>query len=82
MPGERPAETLLYRNLGNGRFGDITAAAGPGLEPPALLRNALLVAVVGTNSNRSGIGARVTVEAGGRRQIDEVRSRRQLLFAE
>lgn len=107
--GERYRQkTLLYRNLGNGRFDDITAPAGPGLEPlrpargmaagdldgdghpevviinmnepPALLRNegrrqnALLVAVVGTKSNRSGIGARVTVEAGGRRQIDEVRS--------
>ncbi len=107
--GERYRQkTLLYRNLGNGRFGDISAGAGPGLEParpargmaagdldgdghpevvivnmnepPAVLRNegprqnALLVAVVGTKSNRSGIGARVTVEAGGRRQIDEVRS--------
>jgi len=107
--GERYRQrTLLYRNLGNGRFGDITPASGPGLEPPrpargvaagdldgdghpevvivnmneppAMLRNegrrqnALLVAVAGTKSNRSGIGARVTVEAGGRRQIDEVRS--------
>jgi hypothetical protein len=28
--------------------------------------------LVGTKSNRSAIGARVTIEAGGRRQIDEV----------
>ena len=36
--------------------------------------HALLVRLVGTRSNRSAIGARVTVEAGGRRLIDEVRS--------
>jgi enediyne biosynthesis protein E4 len=27
-------KTLLYRNLGNGRFADITAASGPGFAPP------------------------------------------------
>jgi hypothetical protein len=36
--------------------------------------NALVVRLEGTRSNRSAIGARVTVEAGGRRLIDEVRS--------
>jgi hypothetical protein len=35
---------------------------------------ALAVALEGTRSNRSAIGARVTVTAGGRRLIDEVRS--------
>jgi hypothetical protein len=35
---------------------------------------ALLVALEGTRSNRSAIGARVTVHAGRRRLIDEVRS--------
>ena len=49
--------------------------------PPTLLRNdtgtphnAILVKCVGTRSNRSAIGARVTVTAGGRRQIREVMS--------
>jgi hypothetical protein len=36
--------------------------------------NALLVRVIGTNSNRSGIGARLTSTAGGRRQIREAQS--------
>ena len=101
-------KTLVYRNLGNGRFADITSEAGPGLEtlrparglavgdldgdgrpeivivnmnaPPSLLKNQasggnfLSVALVGTKSNRSAIGARVTVEAGGRQRIDEVMS--------
>ena len=101
-------KTLLYRNLANGRFADITAQAGPAFnelrpsrgvaagdldgaghpevvivnmnEKPSLLKNegvhqnAVLVGLVGTKSNRSGIGARVTLEAGRVRQIDEVRS--------
>jgi hypothetical protein len=101
-------KTLVYRNLGNGRFADITAQAGPALETlrparglavgdvdgdgrpeifivnmnatPSLLKNQgprqnfLSVALAGTKSNRSAIGARVTVEAAGRRQIDEVMS--------
>jgi hypothetical protein len=37
-------------------------------------RNFLSLALTGTKSNRSAIGARVTVEAAGRRQIDEVMS--------
>lgn len=99
-------KTLLYRNLGNGRFTDITAASGPGFAPgrpsrglatgdldgdgrpeiliinmndrPALLKNggprqnAIAVALTGTKSNRSAIGARVEVEAGGRKQIADV----------
>jgi hypothetical protein len=99
-------KTLLYRNLGNGRFGDITAAAGPGFavarpsrglatgdldgdgrpeivivnmnERPTLLKNSgprgnwLAVSLTGTRSNRSAIGARVTIEAGGRKQMSEV----------
>jgi hypothetical protein len=101
-------KTLVYRNLGNGRFADITAQAGPALETPrparglavgdvdgdgrpeiiivnmnaapSLLKNQgprqnfLSVTLSGTKSNRNAIGARVTVEAGGRRQIDEVMS--------
>jgi hypothetical protein len=47
---------------------------------PSLLKNLgphqnfLSVALEGTKSNRSAIGARVTVQAGGRKQIDEVMS--------
>jgi enediyne biosynthesis protein E4 len=107
--GERYRQkTLVYRNLGNGRFEDITRAAGPALEvdrparglavgdvdgdgrpeivivnmnaAPSLLKNTgqrqnfLSLRLEGTKSNRSAIGARVTVEAGGRRQVDEVMS--------
>jgi hypothetical protein len=101
-------KTLLYRNLGNGRFADITESAGPGFAPrrparglaigdldgggrpgivivnmndkPALLKNVgarqngIAITLTGTRSNRSAIGARCTVEAGGRKQIAEVMS--------
>jgi enediyne biosynthesis protein E4 len=100
--------TLLFRNLGNGRFRDMTASAGPAFatprparglatgdldgdgrpdivivnmnSTPSLLRNRqaggsfLNVAVAGTKSNRSGIGARVLVTAGQRKMIGEVMS--------
>jgi len=36
--------------------------------------NAVLVQAVGTTSNRSGIGTRLTLTAGGRRQVREVQS--------
>ncbi len=99
-------KTLLYRNLGNGRFADVTDSAGPGFAPlrparglatgdldgdgrpeivivnmnekPALLKNvgarqnAIAIRLTGTRSNRSAIGARCTVEAGGRKQMAEV----------
>ncbi len=99
-------KTLLYRNLGNGRFADITDSAGPAFavkrparglatgdldgdgrpeivivnmnDKPSLLkntgpkRNAVSLTLVGTKSNRSAIGARCTVEAGGRKQISDV----------
>ena len=100
---------LLYRNLGNGRFEDVSLRAGAALlekkasrgaafgdlfntgmedvvvnnmgDPPSLLHNCaapaghgLLIELVGTRSNRSAIGARVTVSISGRRLIDEVRS--------
>ncbi len=100
--------TLLYRNLGGGKFRDITASAGPAFATPrparglaygdvdgdgrpevvvvnmtatpSLLKNTapagnwFSVSVKGTRSNRSGIGARVTIEAGDHRQIDEIMS--------
>ena len=50
-------------------------------EPPSLLRNDvsggnhwLKFKLVGTKSNRSAIGARVTCEYGGKRQVQEVMS--------
>jgi hypothetical protein len=36
--------------------------------------NAVLIRVIGTRSNRSGIGARLTLTTGGRRQLREVQS--------
>jgi hypothetical protein len=99
---------IVYWNLRNGAFRDITKDSGETLstprvsrgvatgdldgdgapeilivnmnEPPSLLKNfvprgnAILVAMEGTKSNRSAIGARVTVTAGKLRQTDEVRS--------
>jgi hypothetical protein len=101
-------KTLIYRNLGNGRFADITASAGPGFaalrparglatgdldgdgrpeivivnmnQPPTVLKNlgshqhAVAVKLTGTKSNRDAIGARCTIESGGRRQMQEVMS--------
>jgi len=50
-------------------------------EPPSLLKNEnrsgnhwLSVKLIGTHSNRSAIGARVTITAGGKKQIREVLS--------
>jgi enediyne biosynthesis protein E4 len=98
---------LLYKNLGNGKFEDISAVSGPGIltsyvsrgcafgdldndgdidivvnnldSPPSLLRNDggnrnnwLIVKCIGTRSNRSGIGTRLRLTAGGRTQIREV----------
>ena len=98
---------VLFRNLGNGRFEELFAAAGAGLaaahssrgcafgdfdndgdldilivnlnEPPTLLRNDIKgqphwikVKLVGVQSNRSAIGARVTVKYGGQVQAQEV----------
>jgi len=102
-------QKLLYRNLGNGRFEDVSMRAGSGVlvkkasrgaafgdlfnsgrqdvvvnnmnDSPTLLHDcataaggSLVVQLIGTRSNRSAIGARVTVHLAGRRLIDEVRS--------
>ncbi len=98
--------TILYRNLGDGRFKDITAQAGPALQSPrpsrgmaagdldgdgrpevvisnvnaapALLKNEakggafISIELEGRRTNRSAIGARVTVKAGERTQIQDV----------
>jgi len=105
---------ILYRNLGGGKFADVSESAGPGLlerhsargaafgdydndgtievlvnnqnEPPTLLKQTglkqavqppnhwILLRLSGTRSNRSGLGAKVRLTAGGRTQFDEVRS--------
>jgi hypothetical protein len=64
--------------------GDLTGDGRPQIvivnmnAEPSLLRNDaprqnwVTVKLTGVKSNRSAIGARVTVEAGGHRQIDEV----------
>ena len=100
---------IVYHNLGNGKFQDISKDSGPGItapessrglaiadlwndgrleavinnisDKPMLLVNIaknpnhwLGVRVVGTQSNRDGIGARVTLYAGGRKWVEEVRS--------
>jgi hypothetical protein len=100
---------ILYRNLRNGEFEDISEKAGGAIldrhssrglavgdidndgtvevlvnnqgERPSLLAqsakapgNWVLVQLTGTKSNRSAIGARVRVTAGGMTQTAEVRS--------
>jgi hypothetical protein len=100
---------LLYRNLGNKRFEDISIRGGAGVldkssargaafgdlfntgqqsvvvnnmhGTPSLLHNcaapaghSLVMKLEGTRSNRSAIGARVTVHVAGRKLVDEVRS--------
>jgi enediyne biosynthesis protein E4 len=98
--------TVLYHNLGNAKFRDVTAEAGPAFQTPrsarglavgdldgsgrqeiviinmnalpSILKNTtptghyLNVVLEPTESNRSGIGGRVTVNAGGRKRIAEV----------
>src|SRR5581483_9547633 len=94
---------FIFRNLGNGRFEDVSSGSGPGIttphssrgcafgdfdndgdidvlvmnmnEPPSLLRNDyagknnwLKVKTIGVKSNRTGLGARVVVTTGERRQ--------------
>ena len=106
---------LLYQNLRNGHFADVSFQVGPGISEPSTSRGAafgdfdndgdidivintvndypqllrcdsklahnwIKVRTIGTKSNRSGIGARLTCvsqapgESKAHRQIDEVRS--------
>lgn len=104
LPYKLPAS--LFRNR-EGKFQDVSAAAGPDFlaprahrgaamgdldndgavdivvtnlnEPPQILMNRttgrghwLLLHLRGTRSNRDAIGARITVEAGGRKQYNHV----------
>jgi hypothetical protein len=100
--------TVLYRNMANGKFADVTETSGPAFRiprparglavgdldgdgrqeivvlnmnaTPSLLKNsgssgrALNLRLTGTKSNRSAVGARVTVIAGDRKMVDEVMS--------
>jgi hypothetical protein len=105
---------LVFRNLGTGRFEDVSARAGPAIaqlhssrgaafgdvdndgdidvlvmnmgEPPSLLRNDatstnhwVSVLLRGTRSNRSAIGASISVYASGFRQTDVVLSQSSFL---
>jgi hypothetical protein len=105
---------LVYRNLGTGRFEDVSARAGPAMarhhssrgaafgdfdndgdvdvlvmnmgDPPSLLRNDLsganhwiTVQLQATKSNRSAIGATVSLSAGGLRQTAAVLSQSSYL---
>ena len=61
--------------------GDLDVAVNNQNDPPTLLRNDggnknhwLSIRTLGTKSNRDGIGARIAILAGGRQQVDEVRS--------
>ncbi|QEG38103.1 CRTAC1 family protein [Roseimaritima ulvae] len=102
---------FVMKNLGNGKFADVTDTAGEVMrealatkgaafddldndgdidvvllnanERPSLLQNvtatenrALQLRLVGIQTNRDGVGARVTVVAGDRRQVAEVHSGR------
>jgi hypothetical protein len=99
----------IYRNLGNGKFQDISEQSGPGITQPAPSRGLAIgdlwndgrmeavinnisdhpmllvnlaknqnhwlgVRLIGTQSNRDGIGARVAVRGASRSWVDEVRS--------
>ena len=98
---------IVYRNLGNGKFKDVSAQMGPGIserfssrgcafgdydndgdidvvvinmnDRPSLLRNDggnknnwIKLKLIGTQCNRSAIGARARVTIGKHSQIDEV----------
>jgi enediyne biosynthesis protein E4 len=100
---------LVYRNLGNGRFKDVSSEMGPGISEhfssrgaafgdynndgdmdavilnmndlPSLLRNEggnkqnwIKIKLIGTQCNRTAIGARVRVTTGKHVQMDEVHS--------
>ena len=108
--GERyRLDTVLFRNLGKGKFADVTGESGPGLltprparglatgdldgdgrpevvivnmnDKPSVLSNEgepkgnfVNVRLEGRVSNRSAIGARVTVVWGARRTVQELSS--------
>src|SRR6185369_14377330 len=82
-----PQQKLVYKNLRNGRFDDVSPQAGPGIMAPVASRGCAFgdfdndgdMDVV-VKSNRSGIGTRLRCvthppdEPKVHQQIDEVRS--------
>jgi hypothetical protein len=101
-----PQEDSVFRNLGGGKFADVSTTAGPAISvksvgrgacfadydndgkidafqvnlgnPGVLLHNVtsnaghwLMIHLVGTKSNRDGIGAKVEAEAGGLKQTSQ-----------
>jgi len=77
---EGVGRALAYGDVDND--GDLDLLVGNNGDRPNLLLNdggnaagnALLVQAVGTTSNRSAIGTRLTLTAGGRRQVREIQS--------
>ena len=76
---ERPSRGMAVGDYDND--GDIDVFVNNMGETPSLLKNQggsrqafLSLVLVGTKSNRNGIGAKVTLTAGGRKQFSEVRS--------
>jgi len=76
-------EKRLARGLALGDFdndGNLELVVNNMNQPPTLLRqsrsrgNSILIQTVGTQSNRDGIGARVSITVNGLTQMDEVRS--------
>ncbi|HEX6545196.1 MAG TPA: CRTAC1 family protein, partial [Bryobacteraceae bacterium] len=100
---------ILYHNLRNGKFDDVSLSSGPGIAEPHAARGAAfadidndgsievivnnqneaptllklkkqppghwtLLRLIGSRSNRSAVGARVKIVAGGLEQVQEVRS--------
>jgi len=75
----RSARGVAFFDLEND--GDLDVAINNQNDPPTLLRNDggnnshwITIQTVGNKSNRDGIGARVSIIAGGRRQFADVRS--------